>query len=340
VLLDAARENGFKAVVTSLGGGALTLVQEHPISAITLDIYLPDMEGWRVLERLKNDLSTRHIPVCVISTDEARERGLNAGALAFLAKPIERRETIDELFREVKSYAAGPAQLVVVEPDRAKRDHILAAVQPVGLPVTAADDAGGVALRDEHIGCVVLGPGLDDEQRLAVAKEARSAGRLILPPLIVYAGEAVHDDAGWRRLGPVGAVRRVHSPERLLDEALFFLHRKVADLPEVARCTLEGLHRSDRILAGKTVLIVDDDMRNIFALSSVLEEHGMEIVAADNGRDAITTLRSRHDIDIVLMDIMMPEMDGIDTMREVRKIPQLNSLPIIAVTAKAMKGDR
>jgi CheY-like chemotaxis protein len=140
--------------------------------------------------------------------------------------------------------------------------------------------------------------------------------------------------------GDVLPVRRVYSPERLLDQAAFFLHQDVSKLPETQRRTLANLHTSDKVLAGKRVLIVDDDMRNIFAVSTVLEEHEMAIVSAVNGRDAIKILQQDHDIDIVLMDIMMPEMDGIDTMREIRKIPRLKSLPIIAVTAKAMKGDR
>jgi HAMP domain-containing protein/signal transduction histidine kinase/DNA-binding response OmpR family regulator len=342
VLLDAAREAGFKALVTSLGGAALTMTQEYSPSAMTLDIFLPDMEGWRVLERLKNDLSTRHLPVCVISTDDARERALNSGALAFLPKPLKTRQQLDELFREMKAFCSLPTpRLLVVEPEPMRREQILSAMKPVGAAVAVVDGCEAAAfIREGRVGCVVLGPGLRDEQRRAVASETNASSRLILPPLIVYESEDPRDERERKYLATASAVRRVHSTERLLDEAVFFLHRDITELPEPARQTLEDLHRSDRVLADKTVLIVDDDMRNIFALSSVLEEHGMVTVAADNGRDAIRTLQSRNDIDIVLMDIMMPEMDGIDTMREIRKIPQLGSLPIIAVTAKAMKGDR
>jgi HAMP domain-containing protein/signal transduction histidine kinase/DNA-binding response OmpR family regulator len=342
VLLDAAREAGFKALVTSLGGAALTMAQEYSPSAMTLDIFLPDLEGWRVLERLKNDLSTRHLPICVISTDDARERALNSGALAFLAKPLKTREQLDDMLREVKGFCSLPSpRLLVVEPESARREQILSAMKPVGPVVVASDGAEAAAtVYQGGVGCVVLGPGLSGEQRRTVASEVHAAARLIPPPLIVYDSNGARDDREWKHLTTASAVRRVHSAERLLDEAVFFLHRDIADLPESARHTLEDLHRSDRVLADKTVLIVDDDMRNIFALSSVLEEHGMVTMAADNGRDAIRTLQTRHNIDIVLMDIMMPEMDGIDTMREIRKIPQLATLPIIAVTAKAMKGDR
>ncbi len=146
--------------------------------------------------------------------------------------------------------------------------------------------------------------------------------------------------ASWKKLAEVCTFRRAHSPERLLDQAAFFLHRKVADFPQRARQRLVDLHQSDNVLAEKKILIVDDDIRNIFALSTVLEEHGMIVMSAGNGRDAIDLLQKQSGIDAVLMDIMMPEMDGFETMREIRKVPALKNLPIIAVTAKAMKGDR
>jgi CheY-like chemotaxis protein len=162
-----------------------------------------------------------------------------------------------------------------------------------------------------------------------------------LPIIIFDDGEVTDGDEGiWKRLGESCTVRRVHAPDRLLDLTTFFLHRTVAKLPEAKRALLLDLHQSDKILKGKKVLIVDDDMRNIFALSTVLEEHDMVVVSADNGRDAISVLQGDPAIDIVLMDIMMPEMDGMETMREIRKIPRMKNLPIVAVTAKAMKGDR
>jgi signal transduction histidine kinase/CheY-like chemotaxis protein/HAMP domain-containing protein len=341
-LLDAARENGFKGLVTSFGAGALALAREYPLEAITLDIFLPDMEGWRVLDRLKNDLDTRHIPVCVISTDEARDRALNSGALSFVAKPVKTREVIDRLLIEVKDFNSRPNRLVVVEPDAQRRELLLSALSQTGSAVVSAGDGSAELSQagDGRVGCLVLGPGLSAEKRLAAANEVRGPNGLITPAVIVYEADGANDEPGWKQLARAHTARRVHSMERLLDEAVFFLHRKVAQLPEPARRVLENLHRSDRVLPGKRVLIVDDDMRNIFALSTVLEDHGMLIAAADNGRDAIQILKTRRDIDIVLMDIMMPEMDGIDTMREIRKIQHLNSLPIIAVTAKAMKGDR
>jgi CheY-like chemotaxis protein len=158
-------------------------------------------------------------------------------------------------------------------------------------------------------------------------------------PVVVHGDEGL-DDSRWRRLTRQHTVRRTHSLDRLLDVSSLYMHRNLMSLPEIQRKQLFDLHQSDRLLAGKKVLIVDDDMRNIFALSTVLEEHEMEIVSADNGRDAIKILQADPDVDIVLMDIMMPEMDGMETMREIRRISSLKDLPIVAVTAKAMKGDR
>jgi HAMP domain-containing protein/signal transduction histidine kinase/CheY-like chemotaxis protein len=344
-LLDLAREKGFKGLVTSLGAAALALARDYKPDALTLDIFLPDIEGWRVLERLKNDVHTRHIPVCVISTDDARERSMNAGALAFVAKPIPTRETVDALLDHIKDYISPrPRTLLLVEPDQARSNRLLDCLAPDGLRVVSAADGASAAqiIRQQRIDCVVLNPRLPDWSLARLADAVLTEPPAWPPPWIVYNdGNSVDDqDDGWARRTGLCAIRSVHSPERLLDQAAFFLHRDIARLPEPKQRLLQGLYASDKVLPGKKVLIVDDDMRNIFALSTILEEHDMVIVSADNGRDAVTSLQSQSDIDIVLMDIMMPEMDGIDTMREIRRIPHLKALPIIAVTAKAMKGDR
>jgi CheY-like chemotaxis protein len=344
-LLDAAREKGFKGLVTSLGAAALALTREYKPDAITLDIYLPDIAGWRVLERLKNDVATRHIPVCVISTDESRDRALSSGALAFVAKPIQSRDVLDGLLDYVGDFVGRPMKsLLVVEPDADRRGRMLESIDAEDVQVTAVPDGPAAlqTLRERRIDCVVLGPDVACGEWLLANGESSDHSPLGKLPVIVYGdGELAHDgDGTWKRLAETCTVRRAHSPDRLLDLATFFLHRAVAKLPEAKRQMLLDLHQSDKLLAGKKVLIVDDDMRNIFALSTVLEEHEMEIVSADNGRDAIAILKGTPDIDIVLMDIMMPEMDGMETMREVRKIPTLKNLPIVAVTAKAMKGDR
>jgi CheY-like chemotaxis protein len=357
-LLDSAREKGFKGLVTSLGAAALALAREYDPDAISLDIHLPDIDGWRVLERLKNDPATRHIPVCVVSTDEARDRALGSGCLAFLGKPIRSKDALDGLLDHLGEYLSRAARhVLVVEPDPARREQVVAHLADPEVLLTAVADAPSAArtLATKPTDCVVLGPGaagLAGEllaARSGAAGDGNGEGDAPAPvstrlPVIVYAeGEADGDpEAGgdWRRVEDACTVRRAHGPHALADLATFFLHRPLAKLPEAQRQRLSAAHQTGEILAGRKVLIVDDDMRNIFALSTILEEHDMVIESADNGRDAIKTLQADPDVEIVLMDIMMPEMDGMETMREIRKIPQLKNLPIVAVTAKAMKGDR
>jgi HAMP domain-containing protein/signal transduction histidine kinase/CheY-like chemotaxis protein len=343
-LLDAARQKGFKGLVTSLGAAALAMARDFKPDALTLDIFLPDMEGWRVLDRLKNDVTTRHIPVCVISTDEASERAPSSGALAFVCKPIKTKETLDQMLDDLREYVRRPLKgLLLVEPGTKKREEICRYLEAEDLLITAVPDgrAAVQVLRERRIDCMIVNPELPDLNSALLAEAVNERSSMMPLPVIVYGdGDVVHADGDWKNHGMGFTVRQVHSPERLLDQAAFYLHRNVTKLPEPKRKLLENLHSSKKMLPGKKVLIVDDDMRNIFALCTVLEEQNMVIASADNGRDAIKILKEKSDIDIVLMDIMMPEMDGIDTMREIRKIPNLKTMPIIAVTAKAMKGDR
>jgi HAMP domain-containing protein/signal transduction histidine kinase/DNA-binding response OmpR family regulator len=345
VLLDSAREMGFKGLVTSLGAAALAMTREYQPAVVTLDIFLPDIEGWRVLDRLKNDVATRHIPVCVISTEEARDRALTAGAMAFVAKPIKTKAAVDEVIDGLRGYVARQRKnVLVVEPDPYKLERIRDSVDVANVHVTSVSAAGAAleVIQRDAVDCLILGPDVPDLTPAVLQEQIRRPPGVGHLPVIVYGDGSAFRDEGdaWKKLAESFTVRQVYSPERLLDQAALFLHCNVAELPETKRRVLESLHRSDKVLPGRKVLIVDDDMRNIFALSTVLEEQDMRIASADNGRDAIRILQAQRDIDIVLMDIMMPEMDGIDTMREIRKIPALKSLPIIAVTAKAMKGDR
>jgi signal transduction histidine kinase/HAMP domain-containing protein/DNA-binding response OmpR family regulator len=339
-MLEVAREQGYKGLVTSLGAVALALTHDYKPQMILLDINLLDMQGWRVLERLKNDMATRHIPVCIISTDDSRERALNSGALAFIAKPIQSRDVLDALLAKIKEYGDRKMKTVLlVEPDAKSRNRIIKSMEGEEIDILTATDEKSLlkTLRKAPVDCVLLNAAsaaLMD--KLETPEESLVVTRL---PIIIY-GENDIDEAKIKRLSNGYLVRRTHSTERLLDLATLSLHRNLAKLPESQRKKLYELHQSDKLLADKKVLIVDDDIRNIFALSSVLEDHHMNIVSADNGRGAIQLLQEEENIDIVLMDIMMPEMDGLETMREIRKFPQLQNLPIVAVTAKAMKGDR
>ena len=343
--LDAAREKGFKGLVTSLGAAGLALAKEYSPAAVMLDIHLPDIDGWRVMDRLKRDPATRHIPVAVVSTDDARDRAVDAGAAAFVAKPIPSRAVLDGLFDHLAALAARPTRrLLVIDPDGGKW---AGAAERFGRGVevtTAPDAAAAVARLGEGADClVVASPAGDPPAELAPPPTPDGVHARL--PVIVYAdghGPAAADAtaAGWRRFGDACLVRVADSPDALLDLATLHLHAPLAALPEAERARLRHRGEQADVLAGKRVLIVDDDVRNIFALTTVLEEHDMVITSADNGRKAIDMLRGDPLVDVVLMDIMMPGMDGMETMREIRKIPELKRLPIVAVTAKAMKGDR
>jgi signal transduction histidine kinase/HAMP domain-containing protein/CheY-like chemotaxis protein len=343
LLLDAAREKGFKGLVTSLGADALALTREYEPTLITLDIFLPDMEGWRVLDRLKHDLSTRHIPVCVISADEARERALSSGAFGFVGKPVPSKDRLDQALDSLKGFVGRTAKnLLVVMPGSDERADFLQHVggDDVGITTVADGQAALQILWQQHIDCLVLDPRITTLEPAAVAEvtvQAPTLGRL---PVVLYGnGRQVLNDSPWREARDF-TVREARSTARLLDQIAFFLHRNTAHMTGDRRRLIEDLHESHKALSGKRVLIVDDDMRNIFALTTVLDEHEPVILSADNGLEAIRIVEANPAIDIVLMDIMMPEMDGITTIQEIRKIPACRDLPIIAVTAKAMKGDR
>ena len=343
-LLDTAREAGFKGLVSSMGAAALALTREYEPDAITLDINLPDIDGWRVLDRLKYDLSTRHIPVYVVSTDDSRERALATGALGFVAKPVQSRDLLDNLLSNMIRFTdRQQRRVVVIEPDkdrRAKLVNVIASDGVIVVPSATVEDAGAI-LSEQPTDCVVVHSDLPDVERLVEHLGESNDGLCMRTPVIVHSnGEADPDHAPWRKLSQSYTVHRTHSEDRLQDLMASVLHQDIEQLPEERQQMLRDLHYSDRVLDEKKVLIVDDDMRNIFALSTVLEEHNMAIVSADNGRDAIAMLQNDDDIQIVLMDIMMPEMDGMETMRAIRRIPKLQDLPIVALTAKAMKGDR
>jgi len=344
-LLDAAREQGFKGIVTSQGVAALALASQFHPSAISLDLFLPDINGWRVLHRLKNDSATRHIPVAIISTDESREQALDAGAYSFVAKPLQNKDVLDALLASLNRFTQRPEKrLLVASADPEMRDQVVAYLNADDVRIMSVGDRRAAAdiVEREGVDCLVL------DARLSVGHGApSSAGEddgepaLDSLPILLYGGEkgAMALD-GWRSLARNVVVRDVQSLDRLLDQASLFLHRDPERIPEAHRTVLRRLHDSNHVLKDKRVMIVDDDVRNIFALSSLLEDQGMAVVSHDNGRDAIRHLQAQPDIDVVLMDIMMPELDGVDTIREIRKIPACRDLPIIAVTAKAMKGDR
>jgi len=340
VLLDAARLAGFKGIVSNTGAGALTMAREFHPSAITLDIFLPDMQGWRILDRLKADSATRHMPICVVSTDDARERALKAGAIGFIAKPLQSKDDVDAAIGELMRYCERPSRkLVVALPATSLRSDLLAALDGEVQAIVAEDgDSIRAALGDAD--CLVVDAAIGDVGPEDIVDAMARRGGVRQLPVVLRASTEANGSDVWQQPHLGFAVQRAESLQAVLAHASYLLHRSPAHMSEREREAIEAILGANGALQGKKALIVDDDMRNIFALATVLDGEGMEIVSAENGREAIRLVQSDPAIDIVLMDIMMPEMDGIATMQEIRKLPRGRELPMVAVTAKAMKGDR
>ncbi len=344
VVCDLSRDKGFKVLIAYTGSEALALAREYSPTAISLDVFLPDMLGWTVLNHLKQDPTTRHIPVQMLTLDEDRHHGLSRGAFGFVTKPSS-AEDLDAALTRIKVFSEPRRKrLLVVEDDPAEQLTVRELLGSGDIDIDVADSGTSAlrALKDESFDCVVLDLRLPDMTGFEVLEQLRDNPNLKDLPVVVFTGRELtpEEDAQLRSLARSVVVKDVESPERLLDETALFLHRVVGDLPPQKQQMLDRLHRSDDALAGRKVLVVDDDVRNIFALSSVLERRGMTVLAAGTGREAIETIDSTPDLAIVLMDIMMPEMDGYETMQVIRQNQALRRLPIIALTAKAMKGDR
>jgi CheY-like chemotaxis protein len=344
VMCDLSRDRGFKVLVATRGAEALVLAREYHPTAVSLDVFLPDMLGWTVLSHLKQDPATRHIPVQMLTLDEDRQHGRARGAFTFVTKPTT-TEGLEAALARIKEYATPRRKrLLVVEDNAAEQLSIRELLGHDDIDIAVAD-TGKTALailHEEPFDCVVLDLRLPDMSGFEVLERLRDDVSLSDVPVVVFTGKELspEEDARLHTLARSVVVKGVESPERLLDETALFLHRVVADLPVEKQQMLDRLHRSDDALFGRKVLVVDDDVRNIFALSSVLERRGMTVLTAGTGREAIATLDATPDLAIVLMDIMMPEMDGYETMQVIRHNPAFQRLPIIALTAKAMKGDR
>jgi CheY-like chemotaxis protein/signal transduction histidine kinase/HAMP domain-containing protein len=344
ILVDLAHDQGLKVLVAMRGSEALALARQYRPMAVSLDVFLPDMLGWSVLSQLKQDPGTRHIPVQIVTLEEDRQHGLASGAFSFITKPTT-TEGLEAAISKIASYAAARRKrLLVVEDNAAEQLSITQLLGHDDLEVVIADtgQAALAALADQPCDCVVLDLRLPDMSGFDVLDRISHDPRLSEIPVVVFTGRelSAEEDAQLHTLARSVVVKGVESPERLLDETSLFLHRVFADLPPDKQRMLERLHRSDEDLVGKSVLVVDDDVRNIFALSSVLERRGMRVLTANTGSEAIDLLESTPGLAMVLMDIMMPDMDGYETMQRIRQNPAFRRLPIVALTAKAMKGDR
>jgi CheY-like chemotaxis protein len=343
--MESAREQGYKAVIAGRGAEGLILARKFRPYAITLDMHLPDMDGWRVLARLKEDLQTRHIPIYIITTEEDAGRGLRIGALGALNKPLKSKDELNVVFSRIaECRSPEPKTLFVVGPEGEARETIADLVSGDDVRTMRWTPGPGsvAAAIDERPACIAAALTSPAEPMLAWLEELRRQPGAERLPIVVDVLEDLTADEEQRlkRLAKSLLLKDVRSPERLVDETAMFLHRPVERLASEKLDMLKRLHKAETVLAGKMALVVDDDIRNIFTMTSLLERHGMRIVTADTGLGALDRLADSPGIDVVLMDIMMPTMDGYDTIRAIRRSEEFADLPIIAITAKAMKGDR
>ncbi|MCG8685044.1 MAG: response regulator, partial [Desulfobacterales bacterium] len=342
IMRDFSRERGFLCVIAEDGETGLHFADYYKPSAIILDIGLPGIDGYAVLERLKSNPELRHIPVHFMSAADSSMDAMRMGALGFLTKPVT-IEKVEDTFKKIENIITRPVRkLLVVEDDKVQSESIrdLIGNGDVETEIVSTGSQAYDKLTTSVYDCMILDLGLEDMSGFELLDKLRKTQVCANIPVIVYTGKDLTEDEDQqlRQYTDSIIIKGVKSPERLLEESALFLHRVEADLPKEKQEMLKLVHDKDRVLAEKTVLLVDDDMRNVFALSSVLEEKNMNIIIARDGQEGVDKTRDHDEIDIILMDIMMPNMDGYEAMEEIRKTH--TKLPIIALTAKAMKGDR
>ena len=344
VLRDLARERGFKCLVAEDGESGLHFADYYRPSAAIVDLGLPGIDGMEVIRRLKSNPDTRHIPVHIISGRERSSSAMGMGAIGFLTKPVAQDQLLGAFERIEQVISKKMKKLLVVEDDKIQRQSIVELVSFRDVESTAVGSAEEAyqALCNDSYDCMILDLGLRESDGYQLLDRIKQNPQLAEVPVVIYTGRELtrEEEMRLKQRAESIIIKGAHSPERLLDETTLFLHRVESQLPDEKQKMLRSVQTSDNSLEGKLVLVVDDDMRNVFALSSVLEESGMQVVIAKNGREGLDKLAAVPGINLVLMDIMMPEMDGYEAMRQIRKQPEFRRLPIIALTAKAMKGDR
>jgi CheY-like chemotaxis protein len=333
-------------LVATRGDTGLALANKYQPDAITLDIKLPGVDGLTLLDRLKRSPTTRHIPVHVISVDEMSRRGAALGAFAYLEKPVS-REALEGAFEQITTFLDQPVRkLLLVEDDDRQRQTIVELVgdgEDVEVTAVRSAEEAAEALENEDFDCMVVDLILPGDDGLHLMEKVRAQNGSRELPVIVYTGKDLtpEDDEALKKYAQSVILKSaVHSPERLLSETMLFLHRVESRLPERSKAALAASRHSEASVAGRKVLVVDDDVRNIFAMTSVLEASGLKVIYAENGQAGIEALAKDPTIDLVLMDVMMPGMDGYETIRAIRANPVFRGIPIVAVTAKALKEDR
>jgi signal transduction histidine kinase/CheY-like chemotaxis protein len=344
ILLELAHEKAFKCLLAEDGRTGLQLAEQYQPTAIILDIGLPQIDGWTVMEGLKDNPDTRHIPVHFISGADQSLEAKKMGAIGFLHKPVNMKQ-LGEAFKKIEQFITSPQKTLLVIVDmEPHQQKILELVSGDNIQITQATTTVTALkhLKETFFDCIILDMDIEQGAGGQLLKQMQQTEGLCQIPVIVYADRdlTAEEETLLLQCADHLPIKAVRSSERLLDEATLFLHQVEANLPSQKQKMLRMVHDKEAILSRKKVLIVDDDVRNVFALATVLEDKQMEVIAGNNGNEALELLDEQQDIAIVLMDIMMPEMDGYEAMREIRKQERFRKLPIIALTAKAMKGDK
>lgn len=344
ILLDILHKKGIKAIITTRGNGALELAQKYHPDAITLDLRLKDMDGWLVIDQLKNDLSARHIPVCVITVEEDEIPLRQKGVYEYIAKPVTNEE-LETKLNQLKEFSSRKVHhLLMVMSEGERRNESIQLLDNSDLEIVAVDTGRKALnqLKSRSFDAILIDNDLNHTDVLGLIHEIHKNMQNKSVPIILnrYLKWTQEQENQLEDLMKSSVIKEVKTPVQMMDESSLFLHRKAENLPDESREKLVKLHESDDMIRSKQVLVVDDDIRNIFALTTILERHNMKVIPAENGQEAIQILENTPSIEIVLMDIMMPIMDGYETTRAIRKKPEFKNLPIIALTAKAMSGDR
>jgi CheY-like chemotaxis protein len=344
ILYDFGKDRGFKVLVAPTGEAGLALAQAHRPTAVILDLKLPGISGWDVLAGLKDDSDTRHIPVHIMSVEEETLDAYRQGAIGYLTKPVEPPD-LEQAFDALESFLDQEIKtLLIVEDDPATRQGLRKLIGNGDVECAEAETAQAALelLQARRVDCMILDLRLPDMSGFELLDRLEADGTLHKPPVIVYTGKDLTREENERliRYADTVIVKGVKSDERLLDETALFLHRVVADLPPGKQHIIRHLHDRDAVFEGRKILLVDDDVRGSFALSKLLAERGLGVEIATDGQKALDILAGQPDVDLVLMDVMMPVMDGFETIQRVREQPQFRKLPILALTAKAMKGDQ
>ncbi|MBT1709185.1 response regulator [Fulvivirgaceae bacterium PWU5] len=344
VLLGFIRERGYKGIIATQGNTGVSFARTYQPIAILLDIGLPVMNGYEVLRQIKNDPALRHIPVQIISAYDKKREGMLLGAFDYMHKPV----SVDDLhkaFERIENFTSKKLKKLLIVEDNVQQNNAIRELIGNGDVKSYSAYRGTDAydmLEHEAFDCIIVDLGLPDMTGFDLMEKIRANDRLNKIPIVVYTGRDLKKEDTQRlgKLADTVVLKTANSQERLLDETILFLHRVEAKLPPDKQDIIRRLHRTDEVLKDKTILLVDDDIRNIYSLTNALEDESVHCLTAENGRIALEVLQANPSIDLVLMDIMMPEMDGYETTIAIRKDPAFQKLPIIALTAKAMKGDK